>query len=109
MKGFAGKILMISESPFPEDPRVTREAFTLTKAGYQVSTISRNYGRKKGKEKIDGVVTYRIPQLNIFEKSTLRKSYLALLLYRLSSSIGYIIRIFLFYLCRLIFKSVYRD
>jgi glycosyltransferase involved in cell wall biosynthesis len=96
MKEYAGKILMISESPFPEDPRVSKEAFALTKAGYKVQTISRNYARKKNKEEINGVVTYRIPQLNIFEKSTLSKSYLGLLFYRITSSIGYIIEYFYF-------------
>jgi hypothetical protein len=37
MKAYAGKILMISESPLPEDSRVRNEAYAVTKAGYKAS------------------------------------------------------------------------
>jgi len=106
MKEYAGRILMISESPFPEDPRVTREAFALINAGYKVTSISRNFRRRKNIEKIGGVVTYRIPRLDIFKKSTLRKSFLGILLYRLTSSAGYLIEYF-YFTCIASFLSLY--
>ena len=39
MKEYAGKVLMISESPFPEDTRVKNEAFTLTQNNYKIFLV----------------------------------------------------------------------
>jgi glycosyltransferase involved in cell wall biosynthesis len=106
MKEYAGKILMISESPFPEDPRVSKEAFTLTEAGYKISFIARNYDRKKAKDEIDEVIVYRIPPINFFKKSTLSQSHIGVVLFRITSSIGYILEYFYFTFVSL-FLSLY--
>lgn len=96
MTEYAGKILMISESSFPEDPRVRNEAYTLSKEGYKVFFIARNNGKKKFKEKINKVSVFRIPQINFFKKSTSSKTAIGIGLFRVTSSIGYILEYFYF-------------
>jgi hypothetical protein len=43
MAAYVGKILMISESPFPGDPRVEKEAYTLTKFGIHFKILGEKY------------------------------------------------------------------
>ena len=90
------RILMISEGPFPEDPRVKNEAYTLTEAGYKVFFLGINLTRRKFKEIVNGVTVYRLPHLNIFEKSDLFRSnkdgsIKHDIFYKMKSSIGYIV------------------
>src|SRR5215831_17540007 len=65
----AGRVLMLVENLYPQDPRVRNEALLLLSAGYQVSVICL---RKRGQpafEIIDGVRVYRLPRLELFKKT----------------------------------------
>ena len=57
------KILIVVENqPAPLDTRVMKEAFSLHKAGYEVTVLSPDgKGTKPGHEVIDGVRIYRHP------------------------------------------------
>lgn len=85
------KILMISESPYPEDTRIKNEATALTAAGYDISIIALNFKGRPFFETLDGVHVYRLPMITVFKKSHSRSSWFSLLLYRLRSAIGYIV------------------
>jgi len=62
-------ILMISESYYPRDIRVRKEAKKLSNNDHRVYVIAlKNKGEKKY-EKIDGINVYRIPKLEIFNES----------------------------------------
>ena len=102
MQEFAGKILMISESSFPEDPRVRNEAFTLSKEGYKIIFIARNNGEKKFRENINGVSVYRIPHISLFKKSTSSKTAMGIWLFRFTSAVGYMFEYFYFTLASLV-------
>ena len=92
MKGYAGKVLMLLESSFLDDPRVRKEAFQLRDNGYAVRVISLKEGKeKKFREDIKGVICYRIPTVSFFKKSNISKSRLQIILYRMSSALGYIL------------------
>jgi glycosyltransferase involved in cell wall biosynthesis len=69
MKEFAGRTLMLVENSFPNDTRVKNEADALTAAGYSVTVIAL---RKKGQtrsEVVDGIQVYRLPRLELFQKT----------------------------------------
>jgi len=69
MKVSAGRIVMLVENSYPEDTRVRNEATLLAAAGYRVSVISlRKPGRPRF-EIIDDVRVYRIPRVELFEKT----------------------------------------
>ncbi len=55
------KILMITHSYYPDDPRVKREANALRKAGYQIDVVCLKDVGERRHEVIDGVRTYRLP------------------------------------------------
>lgn len=57
------KVLIVVENqPAPNDTRVMKEAFSLQKAGYEVTVLSPDgKGTKAGQEIIDGVRIYRHP------------------------------------------------
>lgn len=62
-------VLMITESNFPVDTRVSQEAFTLAKHGHKISVIAlRNEGQLFC-ETIDNVKVYRIPKIQLFKGS----------------------------------------
>jgi glycosyltransferase involved in cell wall biosynthesis len=96
------KVLMITESPFPEDTRVKNEAYTLVEAGFRVSVIALNFNRRKAKENLNGVNVYRLPTITIFKKSSLRQSWFQILLYRFKSGLGYILEYIYFTLASFI-------
>jgi glycosyltransferase involved in cell wall biosynthesis len=85
------KILMITESPFPEDTRVKNEAYSLVEAGYQVTVIALNFNQRVFKENLKGVQVYRLPLLTIFKKSSTSMTWFSRMLYRLKSAVGYIL------------------
>jgi glycosyltransferase involved in cell wall biosynthesis len=85
------KILMITESPYPEDTRIKNEATALTGAGYAITVIALNFRGRPFFETLDGVPVYRLPMITVFKKSHTRKSWFGLLLYRLRSAIGYVV------------------
>ena len=69
MKVSAGKVLMFVENAYPNDTRVRNEAETLAGAGYSVVVVCL---RKKGQpqsEKVNGVQAYRLPRLELFQKT----------------------------------------
>ena len=56
------RILMLVENqPFPQDPRVFREATTLADNRYQVSVIAQRYKKQPWYEKVHGISVYRYP------------------------------------------------
>lgn len=57
-----GRVLMlVQNNPYPQDPRVRREARALADAGYQVSVISPALPGQPWRETLDGVRAYRYP------------------------------------------------
>jgi glycosyltransferase involved in cell wall biosynthesis len=105
MKHMAKKVLMITESPFPEDTRVKNEAYTLVAAGYQVTVIALNFNQRKFIETLNGVRVYRLPLVTIFKKSSLKRSWFDRLLYRLKSALGYILEYIYFTLAAFILSQ----
>ncbi len=63
------KVLMLTENFFPVDVRPRNEANALTKAGYKVSIIALRSKGEKVRENVNGVQTYRIPEISLFEKN----------------------------------------
>ena len=60
---------MFVENAYPNDTRVRNEAETLAEAGYSVTVVGL---RKKGQprsEMVNGVQAYRLPRLELFEKT----------------------------------------
>ena len=55
------KILKITESYFPNDVRVFKEAMAYTEAGASVSVIAMNDGNQKPVENISNITVYRLP------------------------------------------------
>jgi glycosyltransferase involved in cell wall biosynthesis len=65
----AGKVLMITESQYPQDIRVRYEAEALTRDGKEVSVISLGVNGSARVETVNGVKVYRIPELTVFKKT----------------------------------------
>jgi glycosyltransferase involved in cell wall biosynthesis len=107
MKAKKSRILMLTESAFPNDTRVRNEAYALTNAGYNVSVIAlRRYDYEKPTEFVNGVNVYRVPEVVLFKKTESSKSWLQIQLYRIKSAVGYIFEYFYFtFACFLV--SVY--
>jgi hypothetical protein len=63
MKTPVGKhvLMLLENSHYPQDTRVSREARALTSAGYQVSVISPAMRGQSWHESLDGVCVYRFP------------------------------------------------
>jgi len=59
---------MISESHFPSDIRVKREAYTLLAYGHEVSIIALKDIGQKFYEKINGIKVYRVPKIELFKR-----------------------------------------
>lgn len=97
MKEYVGKILMLVEDYYPADVRVRNEAVTLTKAGYKITIISLRKKGQPAKEKINEVGVYRIPKLELFQKSSKKRDSSILKLYQTAKSVvGYLIEYFYF-------------
>lgn len=97
MKGYAGKVLMLVENPFPGDTRVKNEAVTLVRAGYKVTVVSLRLTRKKRSKYVHGVRVYRIPKRTFFKKkSRKRRSVRDGFLRHLISALGYLFEYFYF-------------
>lgn len=52
-------LLLVENNSYPKDPRVRKEALTLTRAGYSVAVIAPNAGHEQSHDLIDGVDVYR--------------------------------------------------
>lgn len=91
MRTAKNRILMLTESAFPNDTRVRNEAYALADAGYKVSVIAlRRYDYEKPTDIVNGVNVYRIPEVTLFKKTESRKSWFQIQLYRIKSAVGYI-------------------
>jgi glycosyltransferase involved in cell wall biosynthesis len=92
MKESAGKILMLVENFYPQDPRVKNEACLLASAGHQVSVICL---RKRGQtlfETIDGIAVYRLPRLELFKKTpSSNSSWGGRVLLKIKATLGYVV------------------
>src|SRR6516164_8851877 len=69
MKESAGKILMFVENAFPNDTRVKNECDALTGAGYSVTVVCLRKKEQRRVEFIDGAWVYRMPRLELFQKT----------------------------------------
>jgi glycosyltransferase involved in cell wall biosynthesis len=91
MKPSAGKILMFVENAFPNDTRVKNECDALTEAGYAITVVAL---RKKGQsrsELVNGVRVYRLPRLELFQKTPRENPTLfQRLLLKVKSLLGYV-------------------
>lgn len=91
MKESAVKILMLVENSFPNDTRVRNEADALTEAGYQVTVVGL---RKKGQsrsEVVNGVQVYRLPRLELFQKTPCENPTLIQKIWlKIKSLVGYV-------------------
>jgi glycosyltransferase involved in cell wall biosynthesis len=69
MKVSAGKILMFVENSYPNDTRVKNEADALTEAGYSVTVVCLRKKNQQRSEVVNGVQAYRLPRLELFQKT----------------------------------------
>ena len=64
---------MFVENAYPNDTRVKNEADTLTAAGYSVIVVAlRRHGQPLS-ERVDCVEVYRLPRLELFQKTRCEK------------------------------------
>jgi len=97
MKEYAGKILMLVENNYPDDPRVKNEAETLTSSGYKVTVLALKGDGEKNREVINNVVVYRIPTITLFNKThKYDANFLQIAWSNVKSIIGYICEYFYF-------------
>ncbi len=106
MKVSAGKILMLVENAYPQDGRVCNEACTLTARGYQVFVIAQRWKNQSFKEIIDQIHVFRLPQIDLFKKSSLSDRRFKILFYRLRSAVGYLVE-FLYFTAASFLLSLY--
>jgi len=92
MKESVGKILMLVENEFPEDPRVRNEAKKLINHGFGVSVISLASQTEKQYEIIDGINVYRLRKVSFFKKDINQNSDgLLESMKKMLSNLGYIL------------------
>src|SRR5438045_9738072 len=92
MKAAQGRVLMLVENAFPNDPRVKNECDVLTEAGYQVTVVALAKKCQTRSETVDGVQVYRVPRLELFRKLPTEHPTLGeRLLLRIQSTLGSIV------------------
>jgi glycosyltransferase involved in cell wall biosynthesis len=97
MRSNTQRVLMLLENSFPRDPRVEYEAYTLTKAGYQVTVIALTKRKEKRREIVNGVVVYRFPFIKVFKGGSKKNaSPITRVLDSLKGVVGYVIEYFYF-------------
>jgi len=91
MNRSAGRVVMLVQCPYPQDTRVRNEALLLLSEGYEVSVISVRKPNQVSSEDIEGVRVYRVPELELFKKTSDNASVgrLGKLLLKLKSFVGY--------------------
>jgi glycosyltransferase involved in cell wall biosynthesis len=82
---------MLVENRYPQDPRVRNEATMLTQAGYKVSVICWRGKNQTFSENIDGVIVYRVPQLEMFSKTKATRGALGVIWLKLKAFLGYMV------------------
>lgn len=91
MKASAGRILVLVENAYPQDPRVKNECDALSGAGYAITVVAL---RKRGQPRaavVDGVQVYRLPRLELFKKTPGENPTLAQrIALKLKSVLGYV-------------------
>jgi len=55
----SGVLMLLGNTPYPEDIRVRREALALVSAGYRVAVICPQAAGERAREQVDGVFVYR--------------------------------------------------
>lgn len=81
---------MLVENYFPQDTRVANEASLLSDAGYQITVIALRRHDQKRHETLNGVDVYRVPTLELFNKtSSANTSRMKRLLLKLKAFVGY--------------------
>ena len=91
MKASAGRVLLFVENQNPNDTRVWSEAEALTQAGYSVTVVGLRHTGQPRSEVVSGVQVYRLPPLELFQKTPgahstlLRRFWL-----KLKSILGYL-------------------
>jgi len=92
MKKPGNRILMIVENQYPHDIRVRKEADALTEAGYSVVVIALRGRGQKEYEEINDVKIYRIPKVDIFDKTKRSDANFIITLYaKVKSIAGYVL------------------
>src|SRR6266404_5964331 len=92
MKAAPTRVLMMVENYFPQDTRVKNEAILLTEAGYHVSVIALRKNGQAATEVVNGVQVYRVPNVELFKKTSRENLNRAGLLFlKLRSSLGYLV------------------
>lgn len=97
---------MLVENPYPRDTRVRNEAAALTGAGYHVTVIALRFKGELRKEEVDGVTVYRLPLVEVFQKSSKSRSRGKNVLNRIKSTVGYIFE-YLYFTSMCFFLSTY--
>lgn len=89
-KPLGPRVLMLVENNFPQDTRVKNEAFLLRSAGYRVSVLCYRKASQLPRETINGIDVYRMPRIELFQKTPAAQSAaLERLILRLKSFAGY--------------------
>ena len=60
---------MFVENAYPHDTRVKNEADVLTDAGYAVTVIALRKAGQTSSAVVDGIQVYRLPRLELFQKT----------------------------------------
>jgi len=85
------KILMFVENHYPNDVRVRNEANTLVAAGHAVTVVALRKKNQPAFENVKGVLTYRVPTLELFDKTLQENAnFLQKLIQKVKSLIGYV-------------------
>lgn len=83
---------MLLENNYPQDTRVRNEASLLTSAGYQVSVICLRKANQLPAEIVNGVRVFRVPRLELFQKTPDTKAgLLGRIWLKLKSFLGYLV------------------
>ena len=94
--GTAGRILMLVENKYPADTRVRNEANLLVSAGYNVTVISLGGRGLRRSEMVDGVRVYRLPRVELFNKTVAKPGLFGRLMLSVKSLVGYTVEYFYF-------------
>ena len=83
---------MLVENQYPRDTRVRNEATALASRGLQVTVIALGGPGELRRERVDGVLVYRLPRLTVFQKlPDARRSPLVAIFNRIRVLVGYIV------------------
>lgn len=85
------RVVMFVENSYPNDVRVKNEADALTAAGYAVTVVGLKRKRQIWSELVDDVQVYRLPRLELFQKTPSENpTFFERLWLKLKSLLGYV-------------------